>query len=287
MILVRKKAVVVSLSLFLSIFFAECARSEPAAARSLVLWNQLGSRREVTHSPVGPSGQVHAGRFVEGRFGRGVELNMQESFGVTFPLDVVPVSAGCIEFWAKLVDFPKSLPWFMDPGLIGAGDKNTDPLLRFNLNDGISDGGLCARLPGIGSAGTGLFGSWTYARALGTEAENVGAWHHYALVWNPAGIPGVSGGTARMAVYVDGQLNTGLWNGTINPPGSLVLPTQGRLGLLWKPRDMPSGSIVFDNLRIWNYAKTNFDDRFDERAGKRVSSPRRRGIGPKWRSWRK
>jgi hypothetical protein len=212
---------------------------------------------------------------------------MQESFGVTFPLDVVPTSAGCIEFWAKLVDFPQSLPWFKDPGLIGAGNKDTDPLLRFNLNDGLSDGGLCARLPGFGSAGTGLFGYWTYARVLGTEAENVGDWHHYALVWDSSGIPGVSGGTARIAVFVDGQLNTGLWNGTINPPGPLLLPAEGRLGLLWKPRDTPSGSIVFDNLKIWNYAKTCFNDRFDERAGLFITSPRRCGYGPQWRCWRK
>ena len=217
MILIRKKFQVVFFSMFLSLISSGCIRYESGSARGLLLWNKLGSRREVLNSQVGPGGQVNAGRFVEGRFGRGVELNMQEAFGVTFPLDAVPTSAGCIEFWAKLVDFPQSLPWFKDPGLIGLGDENTDPLLRFNLNDGISDGGLCVRLPGIGSAGTGLFGAWTYARALGTTAENVADWHHYALVWNPSGIPGILDGTARIAAFVDGKLNTGLWNGIINP----------------------------------------------------------------------
>jgi hypothetical protein len=268
MILIRKKFQVVFFSMFLSLISSGCIRYESGSARGLLLWNKLGSRREVLNSQVGPGGQVNAGRFVEGRFGRGVELNMQEAFGVTFPLDAVPTSAGCIEFWAKLVDFPQSLPWFKDPGLIGLGDENTDPLLRFNLNDGISDGGLCVRLPGIGSAGTGLFGAWTYARALGTTAENVADWHHYALVWNPSGIPGILDGTARIAAFVDGKLNTGLWNGIINPPGSLVLPAEGRLGLLWKPRDMPEGSIVFDNLKVWNYAKIDFEDRFDEGGGR-------------------
>jgi hypothetical protein len=189
---------------------------------------------------------------------------MQEPFGVTFPVDIVPTTAGCIEFWAQLVDFPPGLPWGQKPGLIGVADKedgNRGSILHFNGNDGASNGGLCVGLEGVGSAGTGQYGSWTYARALG--AETVGDWHHYALVWAAAGIPGVADGTRGLAVFVDGRLNTGAWNGAAVPPGKLVLPSGGRLGLLFH-QGLSSGRVVFDNLKIWDYAKTDFADRTDE-----------------------
>ncbi|MBM4142770.1 MAG: hypothetical protein FJ225_04130 [Lentisphaerae bacterium] len=106
---------------------------------------------------VGPEGKFNAGRFVEGRFGQGIELNMQEQFGVTFPVGIVPTSAGCIEFWAKLADLPEAMPWGQKPGLIGVNDRdegNRGSILHFNGNDGASNGGLRAGLGGIGSAGT-------------------------------------------------------------------------------------------------------------------------------------
>lgn len=231
--------------------------------KGLVLWNRLGSENDVNNSRVGPGGKLNGGHFVPGRFGQSLELNMQEQFGVTFPVDIMSASAGCIEFWAKLVDFPQVLPWGAKPGLIGMGDKedNRGFMLQFNGNDGASNGGLCACLGGIGSAGTAQYGSWTYARALGTEA--VGEWHHYALVWSSGGLPGVADGTRRVAVFVDGRLNTGSWNGTVIPPGPLVIPNEGRLGLLCH-QSQSSGRVAFDNIKIWNYAKTDFSDRTDE-----------------------
>ena len=232
--------------------------------QGLVLWNRLDTESAVEKSRVGPGGKLNGGRFVQGRFGKGIELQMNEPFGVTFPAEILPVSAGCIEFWAKLVAFPQALPWGgqpgLHPGLIGIDDKdgNQKTILQFNGNDGASDGGLCAFLEGFGYAGTAEFGNWTYMRALGTNA--VGDWHHYALVWNHDGIPGVTG---RFAVFVDGRLNTGSWNGTAATPGQLSLPKDGRLGFLCH-QDMTEGSVVFDNLKIWNYAKTDFSDRNDE-----------------------
>jgi hypothetical protein len=236
------------------------------ARKGLVLWNRLDSEFEVSRGAFGPGGKLNAGRFVEGRFGKGIELNMQEQFGVTFPVDIVPTAAGCIEFWARLTDLPQALPWGQRPGLIGTNDKdegNRGSILHFNGNDGASNGGLCIGLGGIGSAGTAQYGNWTYARALGTDA--VSDWHHYALVWNTAGIPGVAEGTRCIALFVDGRLNTGLWNGAAAPTGPLDMPKDGRLGLLCH-QGMPSPStrVVFDNLKIWSYAKTDFGDRTEE-----------------------
>ena len=231
--------------------------------KGLVLWNRLGSESDVRNSRVGPGGTLNAGRFVEGRFGKGIELNMQEQFGVTFPPEIVPGPDGCIEFWAKLVNFPADIrqPGGSWPGLIAACSQNgsQDFMLCFCANDGAANGGICARVAGLGSAGTGEFGSWTYARAL--NSNEVNGWHHYALVWATDGITGVDNGKRKTAVYVDGRLNTGFWGGGTGD--KLAVPTNGRFGLL-SHQGTQTGSVVFDNLKIWSHAKTDFSDRNDE-----------------------
>jgi hypothetical protein len=225
--------------------------------KGLVLWNRLGSESEVKNSRVGLGGKLNAGRFVEGRFGKGIELNMQEQFGVTFPSEIVSGPDGCIEFWAKLVNFPGDIrqPGGAWPSLIaGVDDKGpVGFLMHFCANDGGSAGGLCFQVAGNG--GTGRYGSWPYAKALG--AGTAEGWHHYALVWAGDGIPGVDNGKRRTAIFVDGKLNTGFWNGE---GGSLTIPKTARFGLL-AHQGTPSGSVVFDNLKIWSYAKTDFNDR--------------------------
>lgn len=244
--------------------------SEAASVDGLVLWNRLGSEDDVTRSAIGPGGKLNAGRFVPGRFGNGIELNMQEQYGVTFPPEIVPGPSGCIEFWAKLVGFPLDLSSGARPSLLAASDEGgtSSFILFFSGNDGEAKGGLCTRLPGLGSAGTGSYGPWTYARALGSNT--VGDWHHYALVWAADGIPCVDNGMRKGAVYVDGKLNTSAWNGAAG--SRLAMPTTGPFGFL-AHQGMPSGSVVFDNLKIWKYAKTDFSDREEEVSRPRINQP--------------
>lgn len=225
--------------------------------KGLVLWNRLGSESEVKNSRVGKGGTLTAGRFVEGRFGKGIELNMQEQFGVTFPAEIVSGPDGCIEFWARLVNFPGDIrqPGGVWPSLIATRDDkgSVSSLMHFCANDGAYAGGLCFQVAGNG--GTGGYGYWPYAKALG--AGTAEGWHHYALVWAGDGVPGVDNGKRRTAIFVDGKLNTGFWNGA---GGSLTIPKTARFGFL-SHQGTEGGSVVFDNLKIWSYARTDFNDR--------------------------
>ena len=233
------------------------------AQKGLVLWNRLGSESEVENSRVGPGGKLNAGRFVPGKFGNGIELNMQEQYGVTFPVETVSGPDGCVEFWAKLVDFPNDLAWGARPGLIAVDDGKATQhfmLLHLNGNDGGSNGGLIAAVPGLGNGATGDYGQWTYARALGLDT--VGEWHHYAMVWATDGIPGVDNGKRKAAAYVDGKLNSCVWRGDAGN-GRLPVPPTARFGLLFH-QGMQGGRVVYDNIKAWNYAKTDFEDRFRE-----------------------
>lgn len=232
----------------------------------LVLWNQLGSTSEVQISSVGLGGTMNAGQFVEGKFGYGVELTvLRDVAGVTFPITAVPTLTGCIEFWMKLVGFPSNIPAGPNPALL-----TTDPApfvmeLAFAPNDGNANGGLYIN-NSLGWVGTGAFGSWTYAAAL--NSPNVAEWHHIALVWKGDGnIPGVPQVGRKIVTYIDGKLNTA--NGTDNANHNYLHNlTSGRLCLMGRSTTAITGaSVVFDNLKIWDYAKTDFSDRFDEDSG--------------------
>ncbi len=233
------------------------------AQKGLVLWNRLGSESEVKNSRVGLGGKLDAGRFAEGRFGQGVELNMKEPLGVTFPAEIVPASAGCIEFWAKLVNFPATITQGYHPSLIRSDTPEGGGFhLFFAPNDGAANGGLCIKSR-LGWAGTGPFGSWSYAASM--KSAKAGDWHHYAIVWNGVGnIPNVADTTRKISVFVDGQLNTTTSNKS--PEEQLFAPGNApRFGFIGFSTDaIPGASIVFDNLKIWNYAKTDFSDRDNE-----------------------
>ena len=85
----------------------------------------------------------------------------------------------------------------------------------------------------------------------GHEAD----WHHYALVWDKRGLPGLN---HSFVLYLDGVLNTQRWFERPGWPTSI----EGTVKLIesWASQ----GSVTMDNLKMWNFAKNDFADRFQE-----------------------
>jgi hypothetical protein len=227
------------------------------APAGLTLWNTLGSAEEITHSQVGPNGTVSGGSFVPGRFGNAYAADHTQHMQAVFSREVITTGSGAIELWAKLLSNPPELAWGSNPAFVQADDGFRSWVLQLNGNDGTGAGGLCGMVSRF-EAGTGLFGFWTYEQVLGAGA--VSEWHHYALVWSQAGIPGVGDGTRKVAVFLDGVLNSAHW--TDNPPASFGPLTSGSLGLINYQGN--TGSAAVDNIKVWNYAKTDFAGRFIE-----------------------
>jgi hypothetical protein len=234
----------------------------PAPA-GLVLWNKLGSAGEIANSEVGPAGTLAAGGFVSGPFGNAIELDMGQRFGCTFPAASLKTPRGCMEFWARLSGFPAQMPWSGGkPVLVGCPTPEGSPdciIFYFNANNGGGDGGLCVS-SSFGHTGTGPFGSWTYSGAIG--GGDVAEWHHYAVSWDKDGIPGLSGGTRKVAVFVDGNLNSA--PGTLWDAETFFDVPDGYVFGLLSHQGITEGRVAFDNLKVWNYAKTGFLDRFVE-----------------------
>jgi Concanavalin A-like lectin/glucanases superfamily len=215
----------------------------------LVLCNTLGSQDEIENSVVGPNGLYHGGSFVPGMFGNAYAAQHDENLLVEFPSASFPAPAGTVEFWAKLIDFPPTTGYGgWHPAFVWSTAANY-PALRYVGNDGHGGGGLSGTMHSVSTATGGYKNYWSYAEILGAGQEAV--WHHYALVWDRDGIP--EAGNHMIAIYLDGELNSGYWIGTdFNEIGP---------GIALLSSSLNQGSVAIDSLRVWNYPKTDFADR--------------------------
>ena len=235
----------------------------------LVMWNKLGSAEEVENSAYGEDGYYIAGSFTNGRFGNCLSLDLFDAGGVLFPKEIINPSEGCIELWVKLLDIPTNLVDGACPYLFSCGDENGSYQMGFNANDGGGNAGICAntKMYYTGSVDwedMDLVYPFTYDNLLGGAGQGTN-WHHYALVWNDSGIPGVDDGAKKLAVYVDGVLRSTSWS-TITTNEVFSPIENGLFELFWE-QTLAMGEGQFDNIKVWDYAKTNFADKAQEDVG--------------------
>ena len=89
---------------------------------------------------------------------------------------------------------------------------------------------------------------------------SAGEWIHLAGVWDDAGI---NGGANRTQLYVNGVLK-GYYSGAIVIVGA---EWNGIMNIVGFSHTTASGYGVNDNIKVYDYAKTDFSDRFNERGG--------------------
>jgi len=182
---------------------------------------------------------------------------------VSFPKEVVPIDGGAIDFYAKLSGFQGTIPvggcspYFFEQRE-NAGNSTWQ--MGFNSNDGLANGGLTAvGSHGGGSytgynTGTGYFCNycWTYKQVLGNG--QVDQWHHYRIEWDKHGVAPFNDTTRRMAIYIDGTLNSKRWD--VMPLGSDIAQiTGGVLNLISTGNPgcgTLSGLIAIDEFKIYD-----------------------------------
>jgi len=239
---VKNKSAVFKTLFLLTLVLAGCSKNNPVApagvpergqaavtqaATGLILWNKLGSEMEVYNSVVG----VSASYAMEPVFDPGL-------YG------------GCVRGlnsgtgWQSYIQF-NPLATVPTQGTVQFWVKG---LYSYYASDVINAFGCSLNLFRYGNTWQNI------AIPVSTDKTT---WKHVALVWNAAGIDGNPAHTN--AVYLDGVL-LGYSNSAVpSSTGNKII----RLDLgSYYPGYFFSGWV--DDLKMFNYSKTDFSDRFQE-----------------------
>ena len=232
-------------------------RVRSSIPEGLVLWNRLGSDLEVLSSAVGPDLSFHSifsGRFgnrkyVAGRYGNGVTLTGTDP-GAGFlrnvilarPERVLNPTRGCVEFWYRQTAPPHS---FSGERYALFQGPSVNDHFEFWIRNRPNDVPFIFFEPSFGGSILGVLHN--------IHIPN-NQWLHLAGSWDREGIDGTND-TVRL--YVDGALAASASDGPMGGSHNSEI----NIGAASRSA---GDRYVIDNLKIWNFAKTDFSDRFVE-----------------------
>jgi hypothetical protein len=241
---------------------------EPVIDSRLTLWNKFSSLSEVNNSIIGPDfvQSYDTGMtFFTGLYSgcaKGVQGGGVASKYYTALINgtnIVNPNKGCIECWFKSEYDSATHPLNGSSGsdytdwIISLYDPDSDKQIILNIGD-----------PGYFRVHDVVVNPST------SFVYFAGVWHHCAITWN---VDGIDGGANTIRVYINGALLQSV-NSTITPPSTF---TNARLRLLTNSywpyyvagswTDLRSGGGYCANVKVWNYDKINFSDRFSEFGG--------------------
>lgn len=255
------------------------ATAQPAAPPGLVLWNKLGSQTEVLNSEFGADFAISSQpevQFFPGEYGGsfGTEGGIWGYGGYLYmspdEFFAPDKTRGTVEAWLQ-----KRIPSVIGyvtahVGIFGIQQYNCVPWVnpcdrddyvpisaRWDGVDGMLGGGLVFTLVDAG-------GVWHDARDTGWNEISIVPlyeWHHVAFVWD---LTGIAGTADIMRVYRDGVLvaaNTDTIDDLMVDPGYVKLLGNHE----YRRTNQPLAYM--DNIKVWDYAKTDFSDRFIEGFG--------------------
>lgn len=225
-----------------------------------VLWNRLGSDQEVLNSEIGPNGTLLGTDYAyePGQHGNGyVRTSNLHGEAVQFPGSVLHdlSSRGTVELWIN-PKVPNPVP-FQYGFFALVGRPVSGPTAPDNR-------GNVYLFWGDGVTGQGFYGGIRFdglhARTPDEATQFVavpGVPVHAAISWD---IDGIDGSADTVRVYRDGALvgaTSDLWN-----PAGMDLEDSFLLGS--SPDAGGFDKWVSDNIKVWDFAETNFSHRFDE-----------------------
>lgn len=216
---------------------------------------RLGSTNQVTVPVIGSAGTEGASvTYTTGYFGNGMNSNGNNKH-VTFPntADQYTGSAGAYEMWIKPVG------WSITNGQASAGNHflyqivgDANNFVEFD----ITTSGLLLRYY---TSGTFYgFGASQITPASFDLAD--GVWGHVAVVWNTAGI---NGGSNTIEFCFNGSVAASTTNALSIASGMATF----YLGVYGLSPGLLYWDGVIDNFKIYDYDKTDFSDRGNERGG--------------------
>jgi len=216
-----------------------------------ILWCRLGSATELVQPPVGPVWtNVNNATYVSNKFGNGLYCASSQVYAKSTLTSSFTTEKGCIECWVKL-----------NYALINS-DIQVNGVYIFSVATSIGGTDRIYILPWGDNNKIYAFVGGAFA-AFGGTSLNLGANElaHWALVWDRSGINGT---LEKVQLYVNGAK----LGGTTTSPTYYDLNNNVFVAgnIASQAQQYPIyGSL--DNLKWYDYAKTDFRDRFNERGG--------------------
>lgn len=246
------------LLLFVLILLTTCSTAWAAVGSDgCILWNKLSSTAEVEASEIGNNGIILGTLHYEsGKFNNGVRMNSGAPDTDTIEFGNLGLQKkGAIEAWVKPLLSSDNWP---DTGLLGgdmilalAATSTNNNRLHFGLYDSAAED--------VGYA-VGVVHSGTATIAYPNDTWDANELIHLAMAWDEdAGFDG----DKTIALYKNG---VEIWSVTtaLNIADAL---TRSAIGLYFDNQLHTWGApdnMVVDNLKVWDYPKIDFSDRFIE-----------------------
>lgn len=238
---------------FRSIGFLKCKVSAGGCEEGLLFHCTFDDEAALATPAVGPSMKLELGQIKthEGKNGGALFVNPGISGAVVVLPKGMLASEGCIEFWANMASGKTEFSTGGDPNYftVHTADGDVCGALGFASNDGVGNSGICGFFFGMRTySNPGYTHMMPYSDVF--KGEDYNGWHHYAFTWT----------RTSLSLYIDGKRvanTTGQLNAEWLAKGDIILaiPLHRTLGRSFNNKS----AFLMDELKIWNYAKTNFD----------------------------
>ncbi len=227
----------------------------------LLLWNKLGSDLEVQNSEVGIDLNIKGTpTYASCKFDNGIYFPSNETHNIDCDSSIVPLDKGCIEFWWK-----PTFNWD------NVSPTNWSAFINISIHSPLKPATNTTILMFQYNPASSLFGFYYYWVDSGDNyimkfitvpplSFNANDIIHLAIAWDK---DNNIEGQYSLAIYQNGT-NIGGSTDTIAPQASWAgdLDIVGNGVSEFGGWDGCKGPM--DNIKIWNYPKTNFSDRFTE-----------------------
>lgn len=215
----------------------------------LVFYCTFDDEAAITSPAVGPTGTVCSREFTDGKVNKALHVPAGSSAGFfTLPPETFG-KEGCIEFWAK-IEPRREYFRDCDPRIIFIKSPAGWFTVEYSSNNGGGRGGFCVRCFNYEYVKGGSYGGgYKYSDFI----SDVTAWHHYAFSWTED----------ALTIYIDGDKLNGAFKtgeGRIDEeklrsgPSVMGLPNSNTN----QHNTEPNTPFVIDELKIWNFAKREF-----------------------------
>ena len=206
-----------------------------------------------TEAPAaGPTVKMELGKIVSDKGKTGGALFVNPGIAgaqIAFPSGSFGTE-GCIEFWANMASGKTEFSTGGDPRFFLLSTKDGTEIAHFEYasNNGCGNSGLGGHICGLRTQ-TNSGCSYLMPYSAVFKGEDYNGWHHYAFVWS----------TTELAIYVDGKLfcrTEGKLNAAqIDGEVIMDIPLNRLSGKSFNNKS----AFYMDELKVWNYAKREFN----------------------------